>query len=97
MDRKEFLKSACGLGVCGCVLSLLDPAEALATAQTQAPDQRLAFARYQIANMVGFMAADATAPACAGILQNTGRECAKLGGVRGSTRTSIAPDSGGSR
>jgi hypothetical protein len=81
VNRKEFLKNACGLGVCGCVLSLLDPAEALASVQTQVPDQRLAFARYQVAKMVGFMAADPTAPACAQILQNTGRECAKLGGL----------------
>ena len=81
MNRKEFLKNACGLGVCGCVLSLLDPAEVSATAQTQAPDQRLAFARYQVSKMVGFMAADSSAPACAQILQNTGRECAKLGGL----------------
>ena len=32
MDRKEFLKSACGLGVCGCALSLVDPPETLAAA-----------------------------------------------------------------
>jgi hypothetical protein len=81
VNRKEFLKSACGLGVCGCVLSVLDPAEVLATTTAQAPDQRLAFARYQVAKMVGFMAADTTAPACARILENTGRECAKLGGL----------------
>ena len=81
MNRKEFLKNACGLGVCGCVLSVLDPSEVLAAATAQAPDQRLAFARYQVAKMVGFMAADTNAPACAPILQNTGRECAKLGGL----------------
>jgi hypothetical protein len=62
-------------------MSLLDPSEVLAATTAQAPDQRLAFARYQIAKMVGFMAADTTAPACAQILQNTGRECAKLGGL----------------
>jgi hypothetical protein len=81
MDRKEFLKSACGLGVCGCVLSLFDPPEALAGMAAEVPDQRLAFARHQVAKMVGFMAADTTAPACARILENTGRECAKLGGL----------------
>ena len=31
--------------------------------------------------MVGFMAAGTTAPACAEILEKTGRECAKLGGL----------------
>ena len=79
MDRKAFLKTVCGLGVCGCVASLVDPPEALAAAPQQAPDQRLAFARYQVAKMAGFMAAGTTAPACAEILQKTGRECAKLG------------------
>ncbi len=79
MDRKAFLKTVCGLGVCGCVASLVDPTEALAAAPQQAPDQRLAFARYQVAKMAGFMAAGTAAPACAEILQKTGRECAKLG------------------
>lgn len=79
MDRKEFLKNACGLGVCGCALSLVVPAETLAARAVEAPDQRLAFARYQIAKMTGFMAAGAAAPACAEVLQKIGRECAKLG------------------
>ena len=81
MNRKEFLKNACGLGVCACVLSLLDPPEASAASPAEVPDQRLAFARYQVAKMVGLMAAGSMAPACARILENTGRECAKLGGL----------------
>ncbi len=81
MNRKEFLKNACGLGVCGCVLGVLDLPEALAAAPAPVQDQRLAFARYQVAKMVGFMAADPAAPACARIIENTGRECAKLGGL----------------
>src|SRR5512143_3288356 len=81
MDRKEFLKSACGLGACGCALHFLGVSEPLraAAATAEVPDERLAFARYQVAKMVGFMAAGAVAPACAEILQKTGRECAKLG------------------
>jgi hypothetical protein len=63
------------------VLGALDPSDVLAAATAQAPDQRLAFARYQVAKMVGYMAADATAPACARVLENTGRECAMLGGL----------------
>ena len=61
VDRKTFLRTVCGLGVCGCVASL-DPPEALAAAPRQAPDQRLAFARYQVAKMAGFMAVGTTAP-----------------------------------
>lgn len=79
MDRKEFLKSACGLGVCGCALHLLGAPETLLAEETTAPDRRLAFARYQVAKLVGFMASDATPEVCAGILEKTGRECAKLG------------------
>ena len=84
MDRKEFLKSVCGMGVCGCALNFLGTASPLHAAETSAEDQRLAFVRYQLAKLLGFMAADAPAEACAGILEKTGRECAKLGqlGVR---------------
>jgi len=81
MDRKEFLKNACGLGVCACVLRGFDAPEASAAAPLQDQDQRLAFARYQVAKLVVFMAAGPTAPACAEILEKTGRECAKLGGL----------------
>ncbi len=79
MDRKEFLKSACGVGLCGCALNLLGAPSPLQAAEAPAEDQRLAFARYQLAKLLGFMAAGAPAEACAGILENTGRECAKLG------------------
>jgi len=67
--------------VCGCVLSVLDPAEALAATTVQDQDQRLAFARYQVANMVRFMAAGPMSAGCAEILEKTGRECSKLGGL----------------
>jgi hypothetical protein len=53
----------------------------LAVSAAEVPDQRLAFARYQVAKMVGFMAAGTTAPACADIIERTGRECARLGGL----------------
>lgn len=89
MDRKEFLKAACGLGACGCALSIVGalPLEAA----EEAPDQRLEFARYQIANMVRFMAADTSAAAaCATVIEKTGRECAKLGQL--ATRFRGAPE-----
>jgi hypothetical protein len=79
MDRKEFLKSVCGLGVCGCAVSLVGAPGPLYSDDTGAADQRLAFARYQLAKMVGFLAADAPAETCAGVLEKTGRECARLG------------------
>lgn len=91
MDRMEFLKHACGVGVCGCALNMLGAASLLHAAepaakpvaepppQPAADDQRLAFARYQMANLLGFLATDAPAQTCAGIIEKTGRECAKIG------------------
>lgn len=81
MDRKDFLKGLCGMGACGCVLNVLPGAGAVFAQDGAASDQRLAFVRYELAKMVGFMAEDATAEACSGILQKTGRECARLGRV----------------
>jgi hypothetical protein len=79
VDRKEFLKSVCGLGVCGCAVSFLGTSVPAHAEETAPQDQRLAFARYQVANLVGFMASDPNAQACAGMIEKTGRECAKLG------------------
>ncbi len=81
MDRKEFLRSACGLGVCGCALNLVGAVSPLQAAEPSAEEQRMEFVRYQLAKLLGFMAADLPVEACAGILEKTGRECAKVGGV----------------
>jgi len=79
MDRKEFLRSVCGFGVCGCALGVLDTAGAAESTETAAEDQQLLFARYQVAKLVGFMAADLPADACTAVLEKTGRECARIG------------------
>lgn len=76
MDRKQFLQRICGAGICGCALSFLAAPEALKAEEAAWPVQRLAFARYQLAS---FMAAGQDATACAGFIQMTGCECAKLG------------------
>jgi len=81
VNRKTFLKTMCGLGACGCVASVLDPPFAAAGGQADVPDQRLAFARYQVAKLAGFMAASPAVSACTEIVQQTGRECAKLTGL----------------
>jgi hypothetical protein len=79
VDRKDFLKSVCGLGVCGCAVNLLGATGVARAAETPAEDGRLVFARHQVAKLLGFMAAGTSAEACAGILEQTGRECARLG------------------
>jgi len=85
MDRKDFLKSACGAGACGCALGLLGAPRAQTQAETPKPAaepppeaRQLAFNRYQVANMVKAMAADLPPAAAVGVLRKTGRECAKI-------------------
>ena len=79
MDRKDFLKSACTLGACGCVMGVVRGPGLLAAEEKPPEDRRLAFSKYQVANLVGFMAGDAKAESFAEVLEKMGRECAKLG------------------
>jgi hypothetical protein len=79
VDRKGFLKNVCGLGVCRCALNLLGVPGSLHAVETPAEDQRLAFARHQVAKPLGFTAVSASAEACAEILEKNGRERARLG------------------
>jgi hypothetical protein len=79
MDRKEFLKKACWAGACGCALGYLRGPEPVTAAEPPVEDQRLLFTRYQIANLVGFMASGVPPDLSAEILQKTGRERARLG------------------
>ncbi|QQR75351.1 MAG: hypothetical protein IPJ17_07185 [Holophagales bacterium] len=81
MDRKEFLKSACGAGLCSCAFSWLGTPAAAVAAEPSADEQKLAFVRYQLAKMVGFLAAEVPPATCASVLEKTGRECAKLGSL----------------
>ncbi len=81
MDRKQFLRTVCGLGACGCAATLIEAPGVLAAAQAEAPDQRLAFARYQVANLTRFIAGGPGASAGVEAIEKTGRECAKLGGL----------------
>jgi predicted hydrocarbon binding protein len=88
MDRKDFLKKACGVGVCGCALPLLSAmglavaAETPAASTPPAPPQpaedwRLGFTRRQYAKMLGFLSTDVPADVSAKIMEKTGRECSK--------------------
>jgi hypothetical protein len=81
VDRKTFLKTMCGLGACSCVAGLCSPAEALSAAADQAPDQRLAFARFQIAKLVTALSQEPQAAHHAELIEQRGRDCAKMGGL----------------
>lgn len=81
MERKDFLKTLCGLGACHCLADARSPGEEPAAPPKEAADPRLAFARYQFSNLVRFMGEGSAAAACREHVERTGRECAKLGGL----------------
>lgn len=77
MDRKQFLRMACGLGACGCAARLGVPLPALEAADPPAEDPRLRFTRRQVAHLIGFLGADVPSGACLHALEQTGRACAR--------------------
>jgi hypothetical protein len=90
VDRKTFLKTVCGAGVCGCIAHMVvgkasaeaAPAAVSSTsAPADPPDQRLALVRHQVAKLATAMSAAPASAGCAGMLMETGRECARLSGV----------------
>lgn len=90
MDRKTFLKTVCGAGMCGCIAHMAVGSASAAPVATAVPatstiadppDQRLALVRHQMAKLATVMSAAPASAGCAGMLMETGRECARLSGV----------------
>lgn len=80
MDRKDFLKHACGLGACSCAVAALFASAATEAAEETAPaqpeDEQLTFARRRYAALIGAVAAHTDATTTAAILEEVGRACA---------------------
>ena len=98
MDRKAFLKT-CGLGVCGCVASLVDPPEVLAATPDQVPDQRLAIGALRKGSLLVLTVEDdglgATLPLPPGLgVGNTRERLGALYGDRAALSIDTAPDAG---
>lgn len=77
MDRKQFLRMACGLGACGCAAKLGAAMPTLKVDEPPAEDPRLRFARRQVAHLIGFLETGVPQEACARALEQTGRACAR--------------------
>jgi len=79
MDRKLFLKSACGLGFCSCFgAGLLSNGNLLASEQ-KAPDWFEGFAKRRFASLIDILDSDLDENSKNKVLENLGRECAKEG------------------
>lgn len=76
MERKEFLKAACTLGICSCAgMSFLSGGNLLAAGDEK--DWRIGFMQRRMAKLVGILDKTSDAEEKKKIFEELGRECAK--------------------
>ena len=81
MDRKNFLRSACGLGVCSCVGMGLIPAGKLNAANSQENDPKDKFVKNRFAKLIGILDSTLDEQTKNKIIESLGKECAKDGSI----------------
>ena len=76
MDRKVFLKTACGLGLCSCIgAGFLSNGNLFAT-ENQLTDQKENFIKYRFAKLIGILDSTLDENTKNKIIENLGKECA---------------------
>lgn len=81
MDRKNFFKSACGLGVCSCIGLGLLTANKSNAAETQENDPNGRFVKNRFAKLIGILDSTLDEETRNKIIEDLGRECAKDGSI----------------
>ena len=77
MDRKKFLKNACGLGFCACVGTALSTNNTASASETPASDWKEAFVKNRMAKLIDLMDETLDVDTKNNIIENVGRDCAK--------------------
>ena len=78
MDRKQFFKSACGLGICSCIGPGIFPAvDILAKEKDNNTDWKDGFVKYRFARLIDILDTTLDEKTKNKIIENLGRECAK--------------------
>lgn len=79
MDRKDFFKNACGLGICSCIgVGLLSNGD-LKAATDEKNDWKEGFMRYRFEKLIGILDSALDEKTRNQILENLGKECAQTG------------------
>jgi predicted hydrocarbon binding protein len=79
MDRKDFFKSACGLGICSCVgVGLLSGGKVLATESIE-NDWKEKFVKYRYAKLIGILDSNLDEETKNKIIERLGNECSNDG------------------
>ena len=78
MDRKQFIKSACGLGICSCIgAEFLSTKNLFAYKTDKNTDWKDNFVKYRFAKLIDILDATLDGNIRDQIIENLGRECAK--------------------
>lgn len=75
MDRKNFFKSACGLGICSCVGAELLLNGNLHAAEKQEPDWKERFIKHRFAKLIDILDLTLDESTKNQIIENLGKEC----------------------
>ncbi|MCX6238299.1 MAG: hypothetical protein NTY07_12225 [Bacteroidia bacterium] len=79
MDRKDFFKNACGLGICSCFGAGLLSNGDLHAAVDEKDAWKEGFIRYRFEKLIGILDSTLDEHTRNQILENLGKECAKSG------------------
>jgi predicted hydrocarbon binding protein len=78
MERKDFFKSACGIGICSCIGAI--PVVGLCVGDDKpVTDWKEGFVKYRFAKLIGILDSTLDENTKNQIIENLGKECAKGG------------------
>ena len=77
MDRKNFFKSVCGLGICSCIGAGILSNGNLQAAETQDSDWKEQFVKLRFAKLIDILDSKLDEHTKNQIIENLGRECSK--------------------
>jgi predicted hydrocarbon binding protein len=77
MERKTFLKTACGLGICSCIGAGFLSGTNLTAAENKDDDWKESFIKYRYAKLIGILDLTLDEKLKNQIIENLGKECSK--------------------
>jgi len=79
MDRHNFLKTACGFGICSCIGSGLLSGNKLYASESNETDWKEKFVKYRYAKLIDILDLTLDEKTKNRIIENLGMECSKIG------------------
>ncbi|WP_163323775.1 hypothetical protein [Draconibacterium mangrovi] len=81
MDRKDFLKKSCSLGICSCIVPGILPVDTFAGNENSESSWKEGFVKHRFSKLIDLMDENLTEETRNKILENLGRECSNRSGI----------------